>query len=233
MNNIEYPIISTDDESRVEFVTTALSSVPLIGGTISASANHFIKKRQNKRLEDFFIKIAKDLNYIEYGMNMDFIKSEKFEEFIEDIFYKVSETIQKEKLDALRLIFLNTILSDEINHDETLEIVELINNWQPRHIILLKILSDPMLFDEQMGRVVGDGEGFSTSIPTILKKLLPEWDEDQIELTWKDLYKYNIHRTSEINIMLTDTGIHQLENRLTEYGKKIAYYLTNPIEEIY
>ena len=233
MNNIEYPIISTDDESRVEFVTTALSSVPLIGGTISASANHFIKKRQNKRLEDFFIKIAKDLNYIEYGMNMDFIKSEKFEEFIEDIFYKVSETIQKEKLDALRLIFLNTILSDEINHDETLEIVELINNWQPRHIILLKILSDPMLFDEQMGRVVGDGEGFSTSIPTILKKLLPEWDEDQIELTWKDLYKYNIHRTPEINIMLTDTGIHQLENRLTEYGKKIAYYLTNPIEEIY
>jgi len=229
MNNIEYPIISTDDESKVEFVTTALSSVPLIGGTISATANHFIKKRQNRRLEYFFIKISEDLHYVKDGMNMDFIKSENFEEFIEDIFYKASQTIQKEKLEALRSIFLNTVLSDNINYDETLEIMELINNWQSRHIILLKILSDPILFDEQMGRVVGEGGGFSTSIPAILKKLLPEWDEDQIERTWKDLYSNNIHRNSEINMNLTDMGIHQLENKLTEYGKKVAYYLTNPL----
>ena len=229
MNNIEYPIISTDDESKVEFVTTALSSVPLIGGTISATANHFIKKRQNRRLEEFLIKISEDLHYVKDGMNIDFIKSADFEEFIEDIFYKASETIQKEKLEALRSIFLNTVLSNIINYDETLEIIELINNWQSRHIILLKILSDPILFDEQMGRVVGEGGGFSTSIPAILKKLLPEWDEDQIERTWKDLYSNNIHRNSEINMNLTDMGIHQLENKLTEYGKKVAYYLTNPL----
>ena len=83
-----------------------------------------------------------------------------------------------------------------------------------------------------MGRVVDEGGGLSTSIPTILKKLVPEWDENQIGRTWNDLYKNDIHNTPELNMMLSDRGIHQLENRLTEYGKKVANYLTNPIESV-
>jgi len=38
----------------------------------------------------------------------------------------------------------------------------LVERWQPRHIILIKILSNPIEADEQMGRVVGNGGGFST-----------------------------------------------------------------------
>lgn len=60
----------------------------------------------------------------------------------------------------------------------------LVERWQPRHIILIKILSNPIEADEQMGRVVGNGGGFSTSILQILKLLLPTWDKEQIERTW-------------------------------------------------
>lgn len=59
----------------------------------------------------------------------------------------------------------------------------LVERWQPRHIILIKILSNPIEADEQMGRVVGNGGGFSTSILQILKLLLPTWDKEQIERT--------------------------------------------------
>ena len=181
-------------------------------------------------MEDFLIELSEDLNSVRAEMNADFIRSGHFEEFVEDILYKASETTQKEKLEAYRLIFLNTVLSDNINHDATLEIVQLIDSWQPRHILLLKILSNPLQFNEQMGRVVDEGGGISTSIPTILKKLVPEWDEDLIGRTWKDLYKNDIHNTLELNMMLSDRGIHQLENRLTEYGRKVANYLTNPVD---
>ncbi|TQD27911.1 GreA/GreB family elongation factor [Methanolobus vulcani] len=44
--------VSTDNEDRAQFVTTALSSVPFVGGLISASANYVIKKRQDKRLSE-------------------------------------------------------------------------------------------------------------------------------------------------------------------------------------
>ncbi|MCK5509755.1 MAG: hypothetical protein KAI50_14670 [Desulfobacterales bacterium] len=80
-----------------------------------------------------------------------------------------------------------------------------------------------------MGNVVGDEVGFTTTIGRILKKLLPEWDDDQIERTWADLYKVGIVRLSNANSPCLDTGIIQLEYRLTEFGNKIVDYLTNPV----
>lgn len=47
----------------------------------------------------------------------------------------------------------------------------------------------------------------------------------QIERTWKDLYDNHILNTSGIKIMITDQGIHQLENRLTLYGIHVSKYL--------
>ncbi|MEL4305407.1 hypothetical protein [Methanococcoides sp. LMO-2] len=49
--------ISTDMEDKVQFIATTLSSVPFIGGFISASANLAIKKRQDKRLSEFLDKL--------------------------------------------------------------------------------------------------------------------------------------------------------------------------------
>ena len=80
-----------------------------------------------------------------------------------------------------------------------------------------------------MGNVVGDEVGFSTTIGRILKKLLPEWDDDQIERTQADLYNVGIVRLSNANSPCLDTGIIQLEYRLTEFGNKIVDYLTNPV----
>lgn len=86
-------------------------------------------------------------------------------------------------LNVFYSILLNSVLSQEPNYIEAVEITELINRWQHRYIILLKILFNPRTADEQMGNVVGDEVGFTTTIGRILKKLLPEWDDDQIERT--------------------------------------------------
>ena len=86
-------------------------------------------------------------------------------------------------------------------------------------------------FDEQMDKIVGNGGGIGTSINQILKKLLPEWETDQIERTWQDLYEAKIHRTPGTNTILTDQGIKQLENRLDKFGRKVANYLENSVHK--
>ena len=93
----------------------------------------------------------------------------------------------------------------------------------------LKILSNPSEANEKMGRIVGNGGGFSTSIIQISKQLLPTWDEDEIERTWQELYDARIHRTDGVRTMITDKGIHQLENRLTDYGVKVVRYLKETV----
>lgn len=228
MSSDDQPLESTTGETAGEVVSIALNAVPYAGGFMSGVASAIISKRKDRRLNQFFITLARNLEDLHSRVNSDFLQTEDFQDLAEDVFSKAAETRQQEKLDAFRAIFVNTVLSDSPTYDEATEIVELINGWQPRHVVLMHILADPAAADKQMGNVVGPGGGLTTSISTILHTLLPEWDDDQIDRTWKDLYDAQMHRTPGINAMMTDQGINQLQNRLTDFGKMVARYLVVP-----
>jgi hypothetical protein len=231
MNDIQKPLDSTRGEAAVEIAVIALEAVPYVGGVLSSTASYFLERRKNERLNRFLIDLAEDLQSTEERINQEFVRTDDMQDLTEDILSKAAETRRQEKLDALRAIFLNTILSEHPDYNLAAEIADLVQNWQPSHIILLKILSDPRSADEQMGRVVGEGGGITTSINRILSKLLPEWDEDQIDRTWQDLYDKRIHRTPGTRTMMTDQGIRQLEGRLTDFGVKVVNFLKNPVRE--
>jgi hypothetical protein len=228
MSDADKPIEPTHGETALEIVAIALEAVPYVGGVLSSTASYFLDMRKNQRLNDFLTDLAEELQSVKDQINRDFAKSEEFQVLTEDILSKAAETRQQEKLDALRAIFLNTVLADHPSYDATAEIIDLVYSWQTRHIILLKILDNPLVADEQMEGVVGPGGGLVTSIRQILGRLLPEWDEDQIDRTWQDLYDRQIHRTQGTRTMITDQGIHQLEGRLTDFGRLVAAHLRNP-----
>ena len=161
-------------------------------------------------------------------INTNFIQSEDFADLTEDIFAKAFEARQKEKLDAFKSIFLNTVLSQNPNYDEATEVADLVHKWQKRHIVLLYILANPLAANSLAEKPVGQGGGFITSIEHILSKLLPDWNSNQIERTWQDLYDAQIHRTQGTRVMMTDQGIHQLEGRLTIFGQRVANYIQSP-----
>ena len=231
MTKEKKPIEATKGEAVGEVVSIALNAVPVAGGVLSGIASGIIQKRQNRRLNDFLIVLAQNLNELEARLNAEFMESESFQDLAEDIFSKAAETRQQEKLDAFRAIFLNTVSAYQPSYDEAAEIADLVNGWQSRHEVMLKILADPIAADERAGNVVGRGGGITTSISAIMRKLLPDWDEDQIDRTWQELYSAQLHRTPGTKTMMTDQGIHQLENRLEEFGKKVASYIHNPIPE--
>jgi hypothetical protein len=231
VNDAGKPIDSTRGETALEIAAIALEAVPYVGGVLSSTASYFLEIRKNRRLNEFLTDLAEDLQSVKDRINRHLAESEGFQDLTEDILSKAAETRQPEKLDALRAIFLNTVLSDLPDFGEAAEIADLVYNWQPRHIILLKILDNPLAADEQMGNVVGPGGGLVTSIGQILEKLLPEWDEDQIDRTWQELYDKQIHRTPGTRTMITDRGIRQVEGRLTDFGQKVAGYLRNPVRQ--
>lgn len=222
------PVEATNGEKAGEVVAIALNSIPIAGGVMSDIAGAIISKRQNRRLNQFLVALADNLKNVESRINNDFVQTEDFQDLAEDVFSRAAETRQKEKLDAFRAIFINTVLSDSPTYDEAAEINSLVNGWQSRHIILMHILADPAAADKQMGNVVGPGGGLTTSIFSILHKLLPEWDDDKIDRTWKELYDVQMHRTPGTKAGMADQGIKKLQNRLTEFGVKVARYLIVP-----
>lgn len=228
MSRDDDPVKSTSAEATAEVAAIALSAVPVAGGVLSGIATAVISKRQNRRLNEFLTTLAADLSELKDSVNADFVATEEFQDLAEDVFAKAADTRQKEKLEAFRRIFLNCVVSENANYDEAAEMAAVVDRWQPRHIVLLWILADPAGADRARGDVVGPGGGLTTSISQILSKLVPTWDDEQIERTWQELYVARIHRTAGTKTMMTDKGIGQLENRLTEFGQKVAHYLSCP-----
>jgi hypothetical protein len=222
------PFETSTPEKATEAAIVALAAVPYAGGVLSSSASLILQKRQNRRLQRFISSVAEDLQDVKEQINKHFVQSESSVDLFENIINKASETQQQEKLDALRSVFINTVISTAPDYDEATEMADLIYRWQPRHIILLRILSDPRRVDKEMGTVVGEGGGFSTSINAILRKLLPQWDEEQIDRTWQELHDARIHVSSGTKTMITDKGIRHLEGLLTPFGGKVVSYLHNP-----
>lgn len=208
-------------------VAIALGAVPGVGGLLSGLAGELIARRQNRRFEGFLRSLVEDLKEVQGRLNEEFIRTEGLEDLAEDVFTKAADTRQREKLDAFRAIFVNTVSSANPSYDQAAEVLDLIDRWQGRHVVLLRILDDPISADEAIGNPVGEGGGISTSINSILRALLPQWSDDEIERTWKDLYDAQLHRTSGTKTMMTDRGIYQLENRLTDFGRRVADFIRN------
>jgi hypothetical protein len=212
-------------EEIAEIATIALEAIPYAGGILAGTASYVIERRKNRRLNQFLLDLSEDLKSLEDKINRDLVRTEDFEDLCEDIFSRASENRQQEKLDSFRNLFVNTMIADNPDYNEAAEIAQLIDSWQPRHIILLRIMGAPLDFDNAMGNPVGEGGGIYTSINQILQKLFPEWNPDQIDRTWKELNDARVHKTPDTRTMISDHGIHQLENRLTEYGKKVVDYI--------
>lgn len=129
MNENYKNLESTAIENSGKVVAIALNTVPMVGGIMSGIANEVIAKRQNRRLNIFLVSLAKKLKGVSEKINRDFISKEEFQDLTEDIFSKAAETKQKEKLEALKAIFLNTVLSDKPNYNEVAEMAVLVERW--------------------------------------------------------------------------------------------------------
>jgi hypothetical protein len=222
------PVHSTPGERAGEVASIALSAVPYVGGPLAEIASSVVQGRQNRRLNAFLTSLATDLQNLRKRIEATLGESEPFQNFAERIFTAAGQTVQQEKLDALRAVFLNTVLSTPPRYDRGLEMVDLIMRLQPRHLILIRILADPREADRVMRNVVGEGGNIGTSINQILRKLLPEWDEDDIARTWEALRREELVTGAHIKAMITDRGYHQLEGRLTQFGTRLVNYLINP-----
>ena len=113
---------------------------------------------------------------------------------------------------------------------ETRELfLRLVNDLTARHIRLLRALSDPPSFDAANGSPVGEGGGMSTSLIQILLRLFPEYEEAEVDYIVADLDSLGITRMyAELRTSITDTGIYQLEGRLTKFGQDFVTYLIIP-----
>lgn len=204
-----------------------ISAVPILGGPLSSLLGDYFSGRKERRFIEFLEGISKDLENGRDSVNEEFVSKEDFYDIFELTARKIVLTRQEEKREAYRKILTNSMTSKDISYDEMEEFIFLLDGMRPEHIFLLKVLKDPVKYDEENGNLVGKGGGFSTSISQIMNKLLPNWDETSIidvaaKLEDDRLIKDIIRN---YKTMMTDQGINHLGNRLTDKGKRLSTFI--------
>jgi len=221
------PLESPHSEMVAEEMALIASSIPFVGGIISGLANDFVFSRKNARLGKFLEKLYIELKQQGERISENKTNNEDYRNIAEDIFDKASTCRQQEKLDAFRALFINVTFSNAPKYEEALEVASLIDRWQDRHILLIKILDNPW---EGTGELKGTTERGTGSINATLKEILT-WNDSEITRTWKELYNAGISNTSETGGMMSVSGAAALEHRLTDFGHVVANYIKNPVTD--
>ena len=221
-------LIPTNLENAVEITIDALiSTIPVLGGPISTITSGIQGIRKDKRFVEFIEGIKNDLEGKIENIRNDFISKEDFIDIFEETTRRVVSSRQHEKREAFRHILTNSITTSQITYDEIEEYLKLVDRLRPEHIFMLKILKNPIAYDESIGNKVGKGGGAITSIHQIMRTLLPDWNESDIVEILSQLEDERLvhHMNKRFNTMLTDQGINHLVGSLTEKGNKFCNYI--------
>jgi hypothetical protein len=223
----EHSLNPTRGEQVAEGTAIALSTVPYIGGPLAEIAKGFVTRRQTRRLHQFVLDLASDLRRLQDRIDSTLGGSEDFEALAERTFQAAEQSVQGEKLKGLRAVFLNTILSPP-PYDRGLEVVDLLLRLQPHHLTLLRVLADPAQADAEAGHVLRGLLGPRIAPLTLLLKLLPEWEADDLSRAMEVLRREDLVQGSHIRAVVENHGIAVLQGRLSPFGSRVVNYLMLP-----
>ena len=200
---------------------TTLSVIP-VGGTLitciwdSVKANA-AEKRMNEwkgMLESRLTKIEETIDAI--GNNEVFASS------IMRATDSALKTMEHEKREYLANAVINSI---HCPYDESIVMIflEMIDRYSLWHLQILDYFSNPTRFPQ----VKLEEYTFSGSPSDALRKVYPEIVEhrDILDRIIKDLYNDNLLNTSNINAMMSPSGI--VASRTTEFGNNFISFFTN------
>jgi len=204
----------------------SLNAIPSVGSILASLAESYIPEQKGKRLIKFVEEIAKEVDRIKNKIDSNFVQSEEFAYIFERTFKLVIENYQKEKIQCYKAVLLNSMIhKDNLKEEERDLFIHMIDNLTVRHIKFLRLLKDPIKFDQENNNAVGMGGRLSTSLMEILAKCFPEYSRDEISFISQDLTNKGVAQLSSLGMTITDQGINHLKNKLTAFGQKLVNFI--------
>ena len=209
----------------------AISAIPYAGGIIAELIGVVEPDFRLKRLRRFVAELAYDLEKIRTEINSEYVQKEECAHIFQRTFRGVADNYQKEKLDALKAILLNSCLRTDTDEELKQYLLSTALELGTLHIRLVSILRDPTGFYLKHNiKDQRDSVGMGGSMIESLRECLPDIPEGYIRSVWNDLYNRNLVNTEAkmLGAMVSNKGSRNFEGRLTELGKQLADYITNP-----
>ena len=205
----------TKVETGLDIASLVGSAVPWIGGPVSNVLSGMSFGRKLGRVREVLEGVAADLAEFKSAVSEEYVRTEEFEDLLEQALRRASEERSEEKRRMYRAFLSDAIEAPGESYDDQLRLLRTFEELQPDHLGVLKVMSQEP----------GSDPGMMGSPVQTLRERLPEFDDARIEDLVSQLNDMRITNLGSLKVMMTGRGAADLRHVVTEYGQRLLLYI--------
>ncbi len=213
-------------EHILNILKAGLSAAPF-AGAIASLMSDYIPSSRARRLEEFALSVADDLDRLRNQVREEYILTDDFAFMFEKCFRGAAENPQREKVEAFRGILLNAAIRTDLAEEEKEYFLNLVNSLSVLHIRILKFMASPerYLKESNISPTQIQG-GFSQFFPVAI----PGVQVQVLKSAFGELFRYGLINTDQsiFDTMTAGQGLHLLGGRVTDLGKRFIGFCMVP-----
>jgi hypothetical protein len=208
---------STKPETALDIAAFVGSAIPWIGGPVSNVLTGMSFGRKLERIRDVLEGLTTDLENFKSDVSENYVKTEEFEELLEQTLKRAAEERNDNKRRMYRAFLTETIACPGNNYDNQLRILRTIEVLDPDHVRVLNALAMPP--DSNPGSIGSPNQ--------TLARRLPGLGEDRIKELVNQLNDLRLTDLQRLVITMTGHGAADLRRSITPFGYRLMQYIVS------
>ena len=209
--------ISGAPENVLDLLSLISSAAPWLGGPISNFFGGVSTGRKFDRVREVLEGLADELRNFKSEASEEYVKTEDFEDLLEDTLRRVAHERNEEKRRIYRNFLIGAIRSPGEPYDEQIRFLRNLEELQPDHIRVIRaLMQDPDPAPGSMG-----------SPSQTLSRRLPEIESEQIEDLVEQLNSMRLTKLTNLRTMMTGSGAENLRYSITPFGERFVRYIVS------
>ncbi len=209
--------VSTRKETILDTVASVSSIAPWVGGPVSSVLSGMSISRKMERVNEVLLNMAEGIKGLESEIPKNYVKTEEFQELLEETLQKSAKEHNDEKRKAYSAFLINDIKNPTNDtYDEKLRFLKTLEEMQIDHIYILRAMM--LQPDPNPANIVG-------SVNSTLKKRLPSMPPDRIKDLAEQLTDMKVANLANLGGTMTARGAEELQSRITPYGHRFIRYI--------
>jgi hypothetical protein len=206
---------ATRAETALDASAIAAGFTPVVGGAVSAVLGGISQARKFNRVAGMLQDLADDLAGFRSEVMDEYVKTEDFEDLLEQTLRRAAE----ERGDEVRALYRNflyrAITAPGDEYDEQIEVLRALERMRAPHLTVLRALSLPPS-PEAHRKMMG------SPIQTLRERT--GLGDDEIKTTVAVLNEMKATNLSTLSVMMTGHGSESLQSSVTNLGRKVLEY---------
>ena len=202
-------------ERALDVAATLANLVPLIGGPVANILGGISGGRKEERVLEVIRGVSDDLRDFQSEVADRYVKTEDFEELLEQTLRRVAQERTEAKRRMYRNFLTSAIKHPSGDYTEQLRLVKTLEELSPDHLAIIKALNQPP----------GSEFGLVGSPIQTLKERLPGHSERRIEQLVSELNDHRVTSLSSLRVMMTARGAADLRHAVTPFGQQFLSYV--------